>query len=80
MAAVIGNDILDIGSAKNRKQQEGFVAPSELTLGRPGQFDVPNVADVRFKKAFVGSFLAVEVCLRLLLTLLVCFHCLLLPL
>ena len=50
MAAVIGNDILDIGSAKNRKQQEGFVAPSELTLGRPGQFDVPNVADVRLKK------------------------------
>ena len=47
MAAVIGNDILDIGSSKNRKQQQGFVAPSALTLGRPGQFDVPNVPDVR---------------------------------
>jgi hypothetical protein len=38
MAAIIGNDILDIGSRKARRG---------LAIGAPGQFDLPNVADVR---------------------------------
>ena len=39
----IGNDILDIGSRKAlSKRQRGMKAE----LGVPGQFDVPNVADV----------------------------------
>ena len=46
MAAMIGNDILDIGSRKNRRQREDpFGAPS-FAFGAPGQFDLPNVADV----------------------------------
>lgn len=47
MAAMISNDILDIGSSKNRRRANGFLAPQGLTLGRPGQFDLPNVSDVR---------------------------------
>jgi hypothetical protein len=47
---VIGSDILDIGTRKGRRQREDpfFVAaPAALTLGTPGQFDLPNVPDVR---------------------------------
>ena len=71
MAAVIGNDILDIGSSKNRKRQEGFVAPSDLTLGRPGQFEVPNVPDVRNQ----CEVIFLQVFLRLNLILFVCCGC-----
>ena len=45
MAAVIGSDILDIGSRKARRQREDLVAPG-FAFGAPGQFDLPNVADV----------------------------------
>ena len=51
----VGNDILDIGSRKARRQRGGFdpMAPhSALTLGRPAQFDVPNVSNVRFTRIF----------------------------
>ena len=44
--AFIGNDVLDIGSRKARRAQRG---PPEMTMmGTPGQFDLPNVADVSF--------------------------------
>jgi hypothetical protein len=49
---MICNDILDIGSSKNRRRANGFLAPPDLTLGRPGQFDLPNVSDVRSLKAY----------------------------
>ncbi|KAK1749000.1 proteasome subunit beta type-5 [Skeletonema marinoi] len=48
----IGNDILDIGSSKfDRRNDEraigsGAMMPPSLTLGDPGQFEIPNVADV----------------------------------
>jgi 20S proteasome subunit beta 5 len=44
MAAMIGNDILDIGSRKARRQREDPMAPG-FAFGAPGQFDLPNVAD-----------------------------------
>ncbi len=45
----VGNDILDIGSRKARRQRGGEpMAPeSALMMGRPAQFDVPNVSNVR---------------------------------
>ena len=46
---MIGSDILDIGTRKARRQRGDpfFVAPpAALTLGAPGQFDLPNVPDV----------------------------------
>lgn len=52
-SGVIGCDILDIGSSKaemRAKRQRGISAamgPSPLVFGTPGQFDVPNVEDVR---------------------------------
>lgn len=48
MAAMIGNDILDIGTRKARRQRGDPLMPPALTLGAPGQFDLPNVADVRY--------------------------------
>eukprot|EP00980_Cylindrotheca_fusiformis_P007047 scaffold1481_cov137-Cylindrotheca_fusiformis.AAC.1 len=48
MTAVIGNDVLDIGSRKARRQRGTPMAPA-LAMGNPGQFDVPNVADVRHR-------------------------------
>ena len=48
---VIGNDILDIGTHKFDCQRDqraigsGAMIP-RLALGEPGQFEVPNVADV----------------------------------
>lgn len=43
----VGNDILDIGSRKARRQRGGEpMAPeSALMMGRPAQFDVPNVSN-----------------------------------
>lgn len=46
-AAMIGSDILDIGTRKARRQRGDPMAPSTLMFGTPGQFDLPNVADVR---------------------------------
>ena len=47
---VISNDILDIGSRKTARRQQGehgLATTQQLMLtGAPGQFDVPNVADV----------------------------------
>lgn len=57
----VGNDILDIGSRKARRQRGGFepmAPPSALTLGRPAQFDVPNVSnvsDIIYVNGAVGS-------------------------
>lgn len=45
MASFIGNDVLDIGTRKARMQQDGFAGLPEMVLGRPGQFDLPNVPD-----------------------------------
>jgi hypothetical protein len=64
----IGNDILDIGSSRSRRQRSHHgqyntpaLAALEATmtttaggLGRPGQFDVPNVADVSTKYLAIG--------------------------
>lgn len=47
MLGSIGNDILDIGSRKATLAQEAAQAADPLGLGRPGQFEVPNVSDVR---------------------------------
>jgi len=54
---VIGSDILDIGSrkAQARRQRsagliggddDGLMTTAPVTLGMPGQFDLPNVEDV----------------------------------
>ena len=45
MAALIGSDILDMGTRKARRQR-GDPLSLSLTLGAPGQFDLPNVPDV----------------------------------
>ena len=51
MLGPIGNDILDIGSRKAAIAQTAANAGADpLGLGRPGQFEVPNVMDVRFQK------------------------------
>jgi hypothetical protein len=39
----VGNDILDIGSRKARRQRAG---EPTMMMGTPGQFDVPNVSNV----------------------------------
>jgi hypothetical protein len=47
---VIGNDILDFGSRKTARRQQGelgLATTQQLMLtGAPGQFDLPNVPDV----------------------------------
>ena len=49
MLGPIGNDILDIGSRKAAMTRAAANAAADpLGLGRPGQFEVPNVMDVRF--------------------------------
>ena len=49
-AAMIGNDILDIGSRKSRRGRSNDpFALQDMTLGNPGQFDLPAVADVRIQ-------------------------------
>ena len=45
--AMIGNDILDIGTRKARRQRGDAMSPAMLTMGTPGQFELPNVPDVR---------------------------------
>ena len=46
--AMIGNDILDIGSRRARRQHDDAAAgaSSALMMGAPGQFDIPNVSNV----------------------------------
>ncbi|EED92024.1 proteasome subunit beta type 5 precursor [Thalassiosira pseudonana CCMP1335] len=60
----IGSDILDIGSSKfDRSSDErrgravgsGAICPPSLMLGEPGQFEVPNVADVSGVKFAKGT-------------------------
>lgn len=44
----VGNDILDIGSRKARRQRGDPMAPDAAMLtGTPAQFDIPNVTNVR---------------------------------
>ena len=47
-AAMIGNDILDIGSRRARRQHDDAAAGASnaLMVGAPGQFDIPNVSNV----------------------------------
>ena len=58
----IGNDILDIGSQKFDRQADeraigsGAMIP-RLALGEPGQFEVPNVADVSLYLFFIWVLL-----------------------
>ena len=58
----IGNDILDIGSQKFDRQADeraigsGAMIP-RLALGEPGQFEVPNVADVSLYFFHLGVIL-----------------------
>ena len=49
LAPQVGNDILDIGSRKARRQRgaEPMAPASALMMGAPAQFDVPNVSNVR---------------------------------
>ena len=45
----VGNEILDIGSRKARRQRGADpMAPVSSMMGIPGQFDVPNVSNVGF--------------------------------
>lgn len=50
MLGPIGNDILNIGSRKAAMAQETARAADPMELGRPGQFEVPNVMDVRYQQ------------------------------
>jgi hypothetical protein len=45
----VGNDILDIGSRKARRQRgaEPMAPLSAMMMGKPAQFDVANVSNVR---------------------------------
>jgi len=53
-SSAVGNDILDIGSSKFDRRNDqraigsGAMMPPSLTLGDPGQFEIPNVADVSY--------------------------------
>jgi len=43
---VVGNDILDIGSRKARRQRDSDpMVPTSSMIGTPGQFDIPNVSN-----------------------------------
>jgi len=46
MTTFIGSDILDIGTRKARRQRGDPLAPTMMSIGAPGQFDLPNVPDV----------------------------------
>lgn len=50
-APVISNDVLDLGSRRTKSCQSG-VPNVEALLGAPGQFDVPNVPNVRIDIAY----------------------------
>lgn len=58
LGPTVGNDILDIGSRKAAMaRQAASAAADPLCLGRPGQFEVPNVADVRM---YCACFLRID--------------------
>jgi hypothetical protein len=61
MAAIITNDVLDIGRRRNR----GGIMGPEMTMGNPGQFDLPNVADVSTPESTTDSLCNVFPCLTL---------------
>ena len=53
-SGIVSTDILDIGTRQYENQRKHSAAsggtaglcPTEMVLGMPGAFDVPNVADV----------------------------------
>jgi hypothetical protein len=51
----IGNDILDIGSRK-AENSAGDPLALDAMMGRPGQFEVPNVNDVRILALISESY------------------------
>jgi hypothetical protein len=66
---LIGSETLDIGSRRldrqQRSRQHGMMAESALTMGLPGQFDIPAVPDVSLwirKRSYtvVGNFKSLE--------------------
>ena len=63
----VGNDILDIGSRKARRQRGADpMAPLSAMMGTPAQFDIPNVSNVRFLDdgaARLVGFRTVYVCI-----------------
>ena len=47
MIGAIGKDVLDIGSRKAAMTRAASQMADPMGLGRPGQFELPNVVDVR---------------------------------
>jgi hypothetical protein len=62
-SSAVGNDILDIGSSKFDRRNDqraigsGAMMPPSLTVGDPGQFEIPNVADVSYQYLHLISFI-----------------------
>jgi hypothetical protein len=56
MLGPIGNDILDIGSRKATMARAVTNAADPLGLGRPRQFEVSNVSDVRCRSIECAVF------------------------
>jgi hypothetical protein len=60
---LIGSEVLDIGSRRldrqQRSRQHGMMAESALTMGLPGQFDIPAVPDVSLWAIQEGSYTVV---------------------
>jgi hypothetical protein len=54
MAAIITSDVLDIGSRKGRRNRGGM--GPDMAMGNPGQFDLPNVADVSMPESVYHRF------------------------
>ena len=63
MLGPIGNDILDIGSRKAAMALEAARAADPMGLGRPGQFEVPNVTDVSYVMLSYLPTTSVLICL-----------------
>jgi hypothetical protein len=54
-SSIVSTDILDLGTRQNDNEQRraasggtAGLCPTEMMLGIPGAFDIPNVADVSF--------------------------------
>jgi hypothetical protein len=52
-SSIVSTDILDLGTRQNDNEQRraasggtAGLCPTEMMLGIPGAFDIPNVADV----------------------------------
>jgi hypothetical protein len=55
----IGNDILDIGSRKARRQRGDpmeMIPHATAMIGVPGQFDLPAVSNVSFPRLVKDTF------------------------